>query len=542
MHEFTRRTVLLAGTAAAAASQLPGRSFAQTLPGLPPSNAYLAADTGKSSIHFDCANSDATPHPAWLGTQSVKPEQVHYVPGNVVNVGYVFKRYPDGSEALLYSGPASVGKVRYDRSRFETIDVLVYPGSEKAYIAPDEMRRGLEAMDAAGADEAKVLSTFNELLKKGQGGSSGMYTLLDRDGFYYLPHGTKMLKIADQRPGDITSPLKIEAQIDVKERLPAAQAEAFTHILGTNLTYDGFIAVAMPGVIGITDRDFKNFWHVAIPDESVENGIAVDDKGGIYVVTSKQMRKVVWTGSKLSLDEADGAWASPYDIGPHKLQSVSNGSGATPTLVGFGDDADRLVLIPDAADPVKIVALWRDEIPKDFQQKPGTSSRRIADQIALTIPAIGTVEWSLHAYGYGTLAMNSTFPDPVRVPGETGTDWLFRTLLTMADTRKGPRGVEKFEWNRSTRKFERRWRNDAQLQWGLHPVSSSSNTVHLAAHEDGVFKLIGLDWDSGKQVADIALGASRKFNVAGGFIQPLPSGDLFVSGYFGPVLVRKKTT
>ena len=150
------------------------------------------------------------------------------------------------------------------------------------------------------------------------------------------------------------------------------------------------------------------------------------------------------------------------------------------------------------------------------------------------------MEWSFQAHGYGTLVMNSTFPDPVQAPEDEGThNWLWATLLTMADTREGPRGVEKFEWNPKERRFERRWRNDAQLQWGLHPVSSATNTVHVTAHEDGVFKLIGLDWDTGEQVADISLGTSRMFNVAGGFMQPLPSGDLFVSGYFGPVLVRK---
>ena len=252
------------------------------------------------------------------------------------------------------------------------------------------------------------------------------------------------------------------------------------------------------------------------------------------------MRKVVWTGTTLSMDEADGAWAAAYDIGPHNPKSLSNGSGATPTLIGFGDGEDKLVLIPDADDPVKLVAFWRDEIPADFSQKPGTKSRRIADQIALTIPAIGTVEWSLHAHGYGTLLMNSTFPDPVHAPGDQGTDWLWATLLTMADTREGPRGVEKFEWDPKARRFERRWRNDAQLQWGLHPMSSATNTVHVTAHEDGVFKLIGLDWDTGEQVADISwsepdVQRRRRIHATA------PSGDLYVSRYFGPVLLRKGT-
>ena len=316
-----------------------------------PHNPFLAPDSGKVSIHFDCACSDTTPHAAWLGTDEVSADRLRYLPGNLVNVGYAFKRYADGSEALLYSGPTSVGKVRVDGGRFDPIDVLVYPGAEANYISPDDMRRALVEIDGAGSDEAKMLAPFRELLKKAGGSAGGMYTLLDRDGFYYLPQGTRILKIADASPG-VTSRLAIAAQVDLRDRLPEEYREKIGAILGTNITYDGYIAVAMPGLIGVTDREFKKFWYAALPGESVENGIAVDDAGGIYVVTSKQMRKVVWTGRALSTDEQDGAWAAPYDIGPHNPKSLSNGSGATPSLMGFGDGEDKLVLVPDAADPV----------------------------------------------------------------------------------------------------------------------------------------------------------------------------------------------
>ena len=36
--------------------------------------------------------------------------------------------------------------------------------------------------------------------------------------------------------------------------------------------------------------------------------------------------------------------------------------GSTPTLMGFGDDEDKLVVITDGAKQMKIVAFWRDEI------------------------------------------------------------------------------------------------------------------------------------------------------------------------------------
>jgi len=48
---------------------------------------------------------------------------------------------------------------------------------------------------------------------------------------------------------------------------------------------------------------------MGLPSEDVENSICADEQG-IYVVTSKRMLKVVWTGSRLSIEEADGGWQS----------------------------------------------------------------------------------------------------------------------------------------------------------------------------------------------------------------------------------------
>ena len=85
----------------------------------------------------------------------------------------------------------------------------------------------------------------------------------------------------------------------------------------------------------------------------------------IQVQNSFRRRRVVWTGQKLSTDAADGAWQSPYDFGEKQPPSVKfgRGTGSTPTLMGLGDDPDKLVVITDGADRMKLVAFWRDQIP-----------------------------------------------------------------------------------------------------------------------------------------------------------------------------------
>src|SRR5262249_49144032 len=160
------------------------------------------------------------------------------------------------------------------------------------------------------------------------------------------------------------------------------------------MTFDGHIAAAASGALFLLDRDLELKGILPFEDEVVENGICIDEKG-IYVVTSRRMVKVVWTGSKLSYDEADGGWESPYNtMTPEQARLAgalppAGGSGTTPSLMGFGDDPDKLVVISDAdPDGANLVAFWRDEVPADFRQKPGTKSRRIADQIRTDISRV----------------------------------------------------------------------------------------------------------------------------------------------------------
>jgi len=169
--------------------------------------------------------------------------------------------------------------------------------------------------------------------------------------------------------------------------MPPEAAKAVTRIIGLNVTYDGYIAAAAPGALVLLDRELNVKSYVAFTGEAVDNSIAVDEHNGIYVVTSRRMLKIVWTGNKLSTDEKDGAWESGYEWIPDEealaAGSTSRGSGTTPTLMGFGDDSDKLVVIADAArGGTNLVAFWRNSIPADCKQKPNTKSRRIADRLA----------------------------------------------------------------------------------------------------------------------------------------------------------------
>jgi hypothetical protein len=293
----------------------------------------------------------------------------------------------------------------------------------------------------------------------------------------------------------------------------------------------------MPGTIAVMDRDFGNFQFIYLEGEAVDNGISVDEEGGIYCVTSKYMRKVIWDGKRLSDNEADGAWKSEYDYVPNP-KAFSRGAGNTPALMGFGHDDDKLVLLADAGEDISVIAFWRDEIPQDFEQKPGTKSRRIADQLPLTIDVPATIEWSPHVYGNGVLMMASAWPDPVQQ--EDGKVAVFESVLTAGITREAPAGAEKWSWDSKTASFKSDWTVDYSLQWALHPVSAASNTVTLTRAEDGVYSLVHVDWDTGQEVGKVILGTNPIFNTAGGVFIPLNENEIYITGVFGPVRVSRK--
>jgi hypothetical protein len=107
----------------------------------------------------------------------------------------------------------------------------------------------------------------------------------------------------------------------------------------------------------------------------------VTRRAEIYVVTSRKMYRVQWTGTELSTDEAKGGWIADYETGGDQSGiRLGNGSGTTPTLMGTGSQ-DRFVAITDGSELMNIVLFWRDEIPVDWHQIPGTKDRRIAAQV-----------------------------------------------------------------------------------------------------------------------------------------------------------------
>ncbi len=511
--------------------------YAQQGVNLPQKNSWLT-DSVYPTSHHNPAQTDVSPVAGPTESQTLTTADVKTVRSVFVS-NPTLKRIGD-DRIIFISGVNGISKVLATGDKFEQLSYLPYPGFEN--VSEQASAEALDAlvakMDVArrAHDDAAILAlsaVIDEIGFNFRTVANGVYNLIDNDGNHYSVYGgVNVMKSTDD--GKVNAPLRIVKTTNITNALPVDLAKKINRVVGLGMTYDGNIAVAAPGLVALLDRDLNMKGYVTFPGELVDNSISIDETG-IYVVTSAKMYKVVWTGEKLSFDEADGGWVSPYDAMDGEkavaLGALSRGSGTTPTLMGFGNDQDKLVLIADADEKgTKLVAFWRNEIPKDFKQKAGTLSRRIADQIRVDVSYL-TIEPSPVVMGYGTVVINATFPEPSPARGD-----IFGNAMTAGVTRLAPRGIQKFVWDPKKNRFEKSWTNMTvdNTDTMVPHVSAKSNMLYVANKVGLRYEYLGLDWETGAFKARWTFPTdSALYNTWGGIGYFLDDGDLITGGFFG---------
>ena len=261
-----------------------------------PENPYLYQDSSQPIIHFNSAQSDVNRYPMPRGNVEVSADRVGFIPASVAIPGTVHKNYGDGTRVILASTNSSVMKVRFDGGRFEKVDEILIPGFEQDNANGEVVGKLLADLDAHYMDEAKTLAMLDRYMETYHLGTenapNGLYTFADSRGDYFAGYKTSVFRVSDVDPSkSALSKIKVTASVDVRTLLDPEVAKTVSRFVGLNLTYDGYIVIAMPGLIAVLDRDLKQIHAALIEGEAVDNGIAVDPDGGIFVVTSKYMRK-----------------------------------------------------------------------------------------------------------------------------------------------------------------------------------------------------------------------------------------------------------
>ncbi|MBP6701276.1 MAG: hypothetical protein KA135_08510 [Halioglobus sp.] len=479
---------------------------------MPPKNPYLA-DSNYAMGHGDSAQQDAVPQAGPIGPTRVLDErELQYTftgPGFFgINTSGV---YADGRRVFWGNGLDRLVKLDYDS--YQIVAEKFFPDVERYSLAQSE--QSIAKFEENNSGPFAIYNAFREAGKLRD--LSNIYTLLDRDNTYYVGSKSGLITAyGDQDPQDSRSPI-----VELRHfRLPA---EVSGPIMGLNMTYDGWlIAATEHGYLVAIKRDFSDYRFVRINHSEgaenkstgpagygwIRNGFAIDADGGIYIASQEHMHKVVWSGDQLSLQESDGAWSEPY------LNGWGHGSGSTPTLMGFGQE-DQFVVITDGQPQMNLVLFWRNAIPDGWQQLPGAPSRRIAGQLPVTMDDPGLTEiqseQSVVVAGYGALVVNNHPRNiPWYLPRQAGA-----VLVSYLGSNPlhQPYGVQKFEWDPAARALKLDWVNAGVSSPSAVPiVGVGSDTVYLIGARDNQWTLEAMNWDTGESRFHYVIGGQR-YNV-----------------------------
>ena len=469
-----------------------------------PAQNMMAGHGSNPIPHGDPAQQDSTPTPGPLDvTRRLKESEIRYQylgPGHFgVNTS---SPYPNGERVIWTNGVNGVFKL--GEADYRVID----------HIPSDVADKWNEDWGN------KMLAKLDK-----NNGTSAMFTAV------------RSIAYTDAVKDDPNSEIIEVARFQLPPEMSGKS-------VGMNMTYDGWIVFPLErGVMIAVSPDLTEFRSVVmthsdtqkeenrgVGDGWIRNSIAIDEEGGIYAASRKHMHKVVWTGDKLSVDPADGAWTAEYRDG------TGDGTGATPSLMGFGDE-DRFVVLTDGDIRMNVVLMWRDAIPDDWEQLDNAPSRRIAGQAPVDMGELAVTEiqseQTVIVAGYGALVVNNT---PRNVPFFAPKEGVGRGVLIgpLGNNPKfQPYGVQKFEWNPEARRLEKAWVNETiSSPNGVPWVSTGSGQVYFIGARNHEWTLEAVNWLTGEPTFHYILGRQRYNNMFSG-----PTidrrGRIFVGAYFG---------
>ncbi len=352
---------------------------------------------------------------------------------------------------------------------------------------------------------------------------AGAYTVLDVDGVFYRTFENRIEAWVDD-PGDPRS--EISKRNDWV--LPDENSGA---VIGLALTWDGTLVFATEaGQVGAIDRALSSYELVQLSaDEVVSNSIAVDEAGGVFVVTDKALYRAQWTGTLLSLDEADGAWRATYDAGDTERVSgrLGFGSGSTPSLMGGPGDPHRFVAITDGQDVMHLALFWRDDIPDDAPEPPIGEDPRLAAMVAVDFGDSeieeSVSEQSVLVSDYRAVVVSNLYED------QSGP---FAPILAG----EAPKGIQQFRWDPETFTLESTWyRQDISCPNGIPAMSRATNAMYCTGKQGDTWTFESLDWDTGESRFRIPTGAGLEYNSVYSATQIGLDGELITSSSTGIV-------
>ncbi|MGQ7819297.1 hypothetical protein ACUTAH_27065 [Metapseudomonas furukawaii] len=529
-----------------------------------PANPYLA-QSYNNQTHWNDGASDSTDIPVAKGSYKVTPDSYRVVPNES---GSLIQYYDEvnGTGVYWYWAGFSLRKLKIeDDFRFTEIARVDLPvklpsyqpiSAERRLEQAAATRKFLDAGDEKGlldymqAQPNRMLTATTDQVLGG-----AIYSLLTREDAFIGASARRIFRIDQLDSKDPNSGMKLSREVQLPGKL--FNDEKVKHnlrlpgdvTLGLGMTGNGFLVVnTMGGTVATLDRhtlELIDSYRLEGADELILNGFSTGPElngGSVYVASNQNMyRLAVDERGKIHADEASGAWKAAYDRGIRfDSVKVADGTGSTPTLMGFGPDEDKLVVITDGAKKMRMVAFWRDGIPAGWKQKPGTLSARIADQKTVDVgPDIDTVqsEQSVAVYGNYAFVVNNI---PAEAKPALDKSNYYVTMLNGV-TRPAPQGVAMLKWDSVKDAWQPLWSRSDVGSISVVPMISGGSRMAIIngfyAGRLGEGFHIGMDLDTGKTVLEIASGSDPIFNGMYAPVKVDRQGRLMYGMAFGLVLM-----
>jgi hypothetical protein len=240
--------------------------------------------------------------------------------------------------------------------------------------------------------------------------------------------------------------------------------------------------------------------------ELMSNNVAVDEKGGVYVVSDRAQYRFDLVGARL-----ERTWRAEYDSS--STGAFTGGSGSTPTLMGDPAQDDRFVAITDASHFMRLNLYWRDEVPQDWAPPRGDDPR-LACSVRVDFGEPGRpgtkTDQSVVVDGFAAYVVDNTVRGLPELEDVDSGARVVLIELAGSIPEHAPRGAARIDWDPVTRTCRTVWEN---------PRASFPTGVPMVSRGSGLFLDNSLGWDDGRPVfgvraLDVESGRTRWF-VAG---------------------------
>ena len=394
-----------------------------------------------------------------------------------------------------YTTPGPLGRGTTRRDVFEVRDCASVTFDSKDRIVT--ICVGLDRPVLALKDPVTLATLASLNLPPRQPGGGNPFQDFTGGGYFYLderdravvPTTDRHIYVVEQTPDP---GFRIARDVDLNGSLP--QGDKIVSVLPD---WSGRLwFVAQSGVVGTVGRE-EDTIKVHDTTETISNSFAVDEDGGVYIVTDGALYRF--------RAGADGTpevtWRVPYDnIGEQKPGQASRGSGTTPTLGTNG-----AVAITDNADPMNVVVYER-ATGAEICRAPVFREGASATDNSLIMAGTSIVVENNYGYtGPGTTQNgNSTEP-----------------------------GVERVDYDLAARRCTKVWRSEERSPTVVPKLSLATGLVYVYTKEpqddgDDVWYLTALDFRTGRTVFKAFAGEGLGHNNNSAPVTLGPDGSAYV--------------